>query len=587
MIYRLQFGDILQVKGGKKAGRWYCKAKIPAEYRDAYKDSQATAWLGSGSLADAQALLPTVKEKEQQKFLAKVAKHDPLLVAAERLYDALFSKSDDITGRNLPVSQWHPAPITKKELANLKRFTRDPSTERTEFNRIVQTLRNEVFKVLHAEYDASLAIKVSDNSFSAARGIMLDMDASAVSKEKALDTLDAVATNADIGLELSAPRYANWRPLGWLAQFKSQLLSEGNTDLQVQRKIELLYVIGGSSSTFDDVNKRDQINDAYKEFIDQHDRKLGTKVVTGKSYSDAMSEWALRQENPELGVKRLKTKGEYMNSQNIFLKVFGDMDVSEITKDHGTQFIEYLESERKAANGTITKHLSGVRAPLARAVQLNWIADDPLFGLQVAKRGTAKKKTETWNVADIQRLLKQKLPIDIRLLFQILICTGFRLEEGAALEWKDVKVSNSGVRYFDLFDVNKKLKTEHAQRNVPIHHQLYPFLTEYGAGKDKEGQLFSFKRDKDGKCVKAATKALGPYIQAARFDNGVFVKHLKTHGLRGTFTTACYSAGVNDSMRRFLGGWRQLGDDKTYLHPDLDAENEMLQKINFDHICCA
>ena len=53
MIHRLQFGDILQVKSGKKAGRWYCKAKIPAEYRDAYKDSQATAWLGSGSQADA------------------------------------------------------------------------------------------------------------------------------------------------------------------------------------------------------------------------------------------------------------------------------------------------------------------------------------------------------------------------------------------------------------------------------------------------------------------------------------------------------------------------------------------------------
>jgi integrase len=122
---------------------------------------------------------------------------------------------------------------------------------------------------------------------------------------------------------------------------------------------------------------------------------------------------------------------------------------------------------------------------------------------------------------------------------------------------------------------------------VPIHHQLYPFLTAYGAEEGKQGQLFNFKRDKDGKCVKAATKALDPYIKAARFDNGVFVKHLKTHGLRGTFTTACYSAGVNDSMRRFLGGWRQLGDDKTYLHPDLDAENEMLQKINFDHICCA
>ena len=586
MIYRLQFGDILQVKSGKKAGRWYCKAKIPVEYRDAYKDSQATAWLGSGSLADAQALLPKVKEKEQQKFLAKVAKHDPLLVAAERLYDALFSKSDDITGRNLPVSQWHPAPITKDELANLKRFTRDPSTERTEFNRIVQTLRNEVFKVLHAEYDASLAIKVSDNSFSAAKGIMLDMDASAVSKEKALDTLDAVATNADIGLELSAPRYANWRPLGWLAQLRSQLLREGHTEKQIHSIISIMYASGSPQSTYDAINKRDHINDAYKEFVDQHDQKLGTKIVTGKSYSDAMSEWALRQDNPELGVKRLKTRGEYTNSQNIFLEVFGDLDVSEITKAHGEAFIEYLESKKKAANGTITKHLSGVRAPLARAVQLNWIADDPLFGLKVAKRGIAKKKTERWNVADIKRLLQQSLPKDIRLLFQILICTGFRLEEGAALEWKDVKVSVSGVRYFDLFDVNKKLKTEHAQRHVPIHHQLYPFLTAYGAEEGKQGQLFNFKRDKDGKCVKAATKALDPYIKAARFDNGVFVKHLKTHGLRGTFTTACYSAGVNDSMRRTLGGWRQLGDDKTYLHPDLDAANEMLQKINFDHICC-
>ena len=69
---------------------------------------------------------------------------------------------------------------------------------------------------------------------------------------------------------------------------------------------------------YDAINKRDHINDAYKEFVDQHDQKLGTKIVTGKSYSDAMSEWALRQDNPELGVKRLKTRGEYINSQNIF-----------------------------------------------------------------------------------------------------------------------------------------------------------------------------------------------------------------------------------------------------------------------------
>lgn len=69
-----------------------------------------------------------------------------------------------------------------------------------------------------------------------------------------------------------------------------------------------------------------------------------------------------------------------------------------------------------------------------RALQLNWIAEDPMAGLKVAKRGVPKKKTVSWAIADVQRLLQQNLPADIRMLFQILICTGFRLEEGAALE---------------------------------------------------------------------------------------------------------------------------------------------------------
>ena len=141
----------------------------------------------------------------------------------------------------------------------------------------MQTLRNEVLKVLNAEYDAGLVAKVSNTSFSAAKGIMLDMDASAESKEKALDTLDAVATNADIGLELSAPRYANWRPLGWLAQLRSQLLREGHTEKQIHSIISIMYASGSPQSTYDAINKRDHINDAYKEFVDQHDQKLGTQ----------------------------------------------------------------------------------------------------------------------------------------------------------------------------------------------------------------------------------------------------------------------------------------------------------------------
>ena len=84
--------------------------------------------------------------------------------------------------------------------------------------------------------------------------------------------------------------------------------------------------------------------------------------------------------------------------------------------------------------------------------------------------------------------------------------------------------------------------------------------------------------------MKAATKKLTPYLIAARNENGMKVKHIKTHGLRGTFTSACYKVGMPDSMRRFLIGQKQQGEDPAYLEPDLDKENEMLQKIDFTHI---
>ena len=83
---------------------------------------------------------------------------------AELLSEALFSRHIDITGKKLPVVEWYSAPITKEELERLRHFTLDESLERTEFNRIVQSLRNEVYKVLHAEHGShSLAEVVEAN----------------------------------------------------------------------------------------------------------------------------------------------------------------------------------------------------------------------------------------------------------------------------------------------------------------------------------------------------------------------------------------------------------------------------------------
>jgi integrase len=282
--------------------------------------------------------------------------------------------------------------------------------------------------------------------------------------------------------------------------------------------------------------------------------------------------------------KRQKTIGEYTKSQNLFLELYGDIDLSEIDSSTALGVIEHLE-KTGAANGTIVKHLSGIRAAIDRAVELKWIPQNPMQGVKTAKRGKAAVKTDNWNTADFNRLFAQDIKQQELMLFQLLSATGFRLEEGAAIEWADIKLSIEGVNYFDLHALNKVLKTENAMRNVPIHHQLMSLLNAYGGAVGRDGRLFKYRKDKkDGKCVKNATKALTPYLKVARYENGTKVKHLKTHGLRGTFTSACYKVGMPDSMRRFLIGQKQQGEDTAYLEADLDRENEMLQKIDFTHI---
>jgi len=582
MLEPLEFNAPYALSKGKKAGRWIAKATIPLEHRDKFNDKQITISLGSGSEADAISGLPKKVAAAQRKYRDAIAEHDPLLEAAGRLYDALFA-TYEAGGKRLPVAEWWPSPITKEELLKLRHYTSVASTEKTEFNRIVQSLRDEVYKLLHAEYDSSSHETVPDG-LSYVRAEMLKTDASVKDKDHMVEIIETVQSNMDIGIETSAPRYQYWQAQGYLAAMKEPLREQGKTDAEIKEHIKLLYNSGMPQFTYEALNKRDIINDALKVFEDQHGLRIGNKKVVGKRYSEAMEEWLTKaQRGDGKTVKRQKTIGEYTKSQNLFLELYGDIDLSEINSSTALGVIENLE-KIGAANGTITKHLSGIRAPIIRAVELAWITEDAMKGVKVSTRGKALVKTKNWDVADFKRLFAQDIPKQELMLFQLLSVTGFRLEEGAALEWTDIKISENGVYYFDLNALNKILKTDNAMRNVPIHHQLVPLLDAYGEAVGRSGRLFNYSKGQDGKCVKAATKKLTPYLIAARNENGMKVKHIKTHGLRGTFTSACYKVGMPDSMRRFLIGQKQQGEDPAYLEPDLDKENEMLQKIDFTHI---
>ena len=73
-------------------------------------------FLRSGSEAQARWILRKKVAKAQRKNREAFAVHDPLLDAAEHLYDALFPTYEDGENGYLPAGGWWPSPITKEEL---------------------------------------------------------------------------------------------------------------------------------------------------------------------------------------------------------------------------------------------------------------------------------------------------------------------------------------------------------------------------------------------------------------------------------------------------------------------------------------
>ena len=179
------------------------------------------------------------------------------------------------------------------------------------------------------------------------------------------------------------------------------------------------------------------------------------------------------------------------------------------------------------------------------------------------------------------------IPEEAKMLFRILATTGFRLEEGASLEWEDIKTHDQHgepVLHYDLTRPNMKLKTDYAIRKVPIHSKMIPFLDAYRELTGGEGRLFSYKAYEDSKVSKHASKSLLPYVHQVRdYDKYRNQDNVVVHSLRGTFTSIwSQTKNTKTEDRLYIGGWEQVfGQDSSYLHHN---NLPYLKKLSLIHI---
>ncbi|MEJ6504776.1 MAG: phage integrase SAM-like domain-containing protein, partial [Rhodobacter sp.] len=409
----LTFGDSLRYSKGSKKGRFYADAPIPPEHRALYNGrTQERISLGSDpNKVEVKRAIEIGKANKEHRN--KIAAHDPLIDAAERLIEALVVEHDP-AGKKLKVEDWYPRPLTTEELEGLRHYTIEESPAKTEYNRLLQALRNETFNLLYSEHNQiTIPVGAISNEFE--------------------------DTNLQLYLDEQSPRSVHWKPTGSFAAAKKELEAQGKTQKEIDEWFKLLYQTGLLNSTYDAWHRRDQINDAWVAFQDEHLAKTTGRAKSGKRYSDAIKSYAEQfQTGSGQIAKRNKTFDEYTSYQRYFVDFLSDLDLADITEEHGLRIVDDLERKGKS-NGTIGKYFSGIRAALKRAKHDRWIKVDPFENLDLKGRGKSKVKRKNLTPAQIRQLFNLEMPEQVRMCLRLLLATGFRLEEGASLLWSDIK----------------------------------------------------------------------------------------------------------------------------------------------------
>ena len=582
------------IKQDKKE-RFYFYVGIPKSIQHLYPTSggnnnkQVKKFL-TGYNSTYQEALRNVAEKKREAehdLANRIAKHDPIVRKAEILLEKICTAFDE-NNNQLSRKEWHFNKLSFdfNELENLR--ARETEEEKNEYDRLINLLRQTYLKI--AEYEPT-----DDAMFK-------EIDISALEDKRREVTKDGepVPTGLELDLDFQIeqakekhrPFYHNVGMVSYSQEMvrKYKRTNKDMAEWSDEKVLQTLVDSGMIELGFSKFDKEryDDIIQAYKDFEDENYAKTTGKGKINVSFSEACESYLKSNKS---NVERIKTVNKYKLLQKKFIDRFGDLDLTDITTRLGEDYVNYLEQEEKLPQSSIRDRLSGVSVVLTYATRQGLMESNPFIGISTKGRGTKSKSRALWRDDKLKALINLDMKPQFKLLFKVLICTGMRLEEASALQWKDIQVNDEQIPLFDLTRVNAVLKTPQSRRRVPIVKVLKIELDKYRetlTNKELEDDKLVFDRcnmtfDSDNKVSTSISKKL---IRSYKSLQDEDYDRLTNHGLRKTFRNKCRDVGMNDSEALYVGGWEQKGMDTTYLDQPQSFRNiyEKLNQINFGFI---
>jgi integrase len=263
------------------------------------------------------------------------------------------------------------------------------------------------------------------------------------------------------------------------------------------------------------------------------------------------------------GKIRPKTADEAKKTVDAFIGLHGDLSVSAINKQHGTELRDHF-IECGNAPGTVRKKFGLLNAVLTLAVHEDVIAVNPLRTVRLPKAGKGKRREFTSD--ELATLFAHPVftagergdaTTGDALFWTPLLSlySGARLGELAQLRVEDFKRDPDHGWYYEIHERGEGMhvKNVHSTRVVPVHHELERLgLLDYVEQVRSSGELRVFPKltkranGQDG----ALSAAVNRMIDATGLTDPAIV----FHSFRHTFITLAREAEIQgDVLREIVG----------------------------------
>lgn len=416
---------------------------------------------------------------------------------------------------------------------------------------------------------------------------------------------------ARVTLQLNIPGVENPRlqKYGATEEIARKRLAEAIvlTYIELQKNKQFANIQVFSPECQMELNKFDE----YMDFVKQYQLKANGEKEIRKNevqhpislYVDKMIKLKKKQSELQSVKKKKKISPKtvtyyWRTAKTQVLPIFGDMDATTITQEQIQEQFDTLDYT--------PKYLKDIRLVLKLALDIvvkeQLRLDNPAAKIEIEN----VKKSLGIEIEHLEQD-RQEVWLDLfekdkrqwAYLFEAILLTGARPEEGCGLKWiaidfeKDIVHINNAHKDIILYDDNMRkighkrgdgpLKTDESYRDIPLHPRLKRLLLMIKAQRMEEYQrLGKVWNENDYIFLNEKGK---PFVsenltnKMPQFIKKYNLEHLTTYGLRHSFATLCSTLGMPQEVLHVIMGHADFDTTrKYYIHITEERKrNEMLK----------